>query len=282
MERSTRGSARALAVLCAAVLAFALFGVADAGAATKKTTVKVATVPGVGKVLVDRSDKTLYTLTDASGAAVECTDACLSAWPAATVSANAKVKAPKGVKSLSITDTNQIAWKDLPLYTFTEERRHAVDYLAPNHYSSTHPLSLFTQHVIVQRWDGDVQVGLVDGVLLVARQDRREPLDQRRAVGVVGAAALELGLEDLGPPLHEPTQQREVFALGEALVPPGAELVEIERFEVLCEGGVADAVDASVGGVFLLVVGHAAHPTAARAGDDVTPISKRRAAPCTG
>jgi predicted lipoprotein with Yx(FWY)xxD motif len=118
MERSTRGSARVLAVLCAAVLAFALFGVAGAGAATKKTTVKVATVPGVGKVLVDRSGKTLYTLTDASGVAVECTDACLSAWPAATVSANAKVKAPKSVKSLSITDTNQIAWKDLPLYTF--------------------------------------------------------------------------------------------------------------------------------------------------------------------
>ena len=118
MERSTTGTARALAALCAAVFAFALFGFADAGAATKKTTVKVATVPGVGAVLVDTSGKTLYTLTDANGAAVACTDACLSAWPAAMASANAKVKAPKGVKSLSITDTDQIAWKDLPLYTF--------------------------------------------------------------------------------------------------------------------------------------------------------------------
>ena len=94
-------------------------GVAGAGAATKaKTTVKVATVPGVGAVLVDTSGKTLYTLTDADGAAVVCTDACLQAWPAAMVSANAKVKAPKGVKSLSVTGDNQVAWKDLPLYTF--------------------------------------------------------------------------------------------------------------------------------------------------------------------
>jgi predicted lipoprotein with Yx(FWY)xxD motif len=120
MERSTRGTARVLAVLCAAVLAFAMFGFADAGAAAKhkKTTVKVAKVPGVGAVLVDTSGKTLYTLTDADGTAVECTGACLQAWPAAMVSANAKVKAPKRVKSLSTTDANQVTWKDLPLYTF--------------------------------------------------------------------------------------------------------------------------------------------------------------------
>jgi predicted lipoprotein with Yx(FWY)xxD motif len=121
MQRSTKGTARTLAVICAAMFAFAMFGVAGAGAATKaktKTTVKVATVPGVGAVLVDTSGKTLYTLTDADGAAVECTDACLQAWPAAMASATAKAKAPKGVKSLSITADNQVAWKDLPLYTF--------------------------------------------------------------------------------------------------------------------------------------------------------------------
>jgi predicted lipoprotein with Yx(FWY)xxD motif len=120
MQRSTTSTARVLAVLCAAAFAFAMFGVADAGAKTKKhTTVKVATVPGVGAVLVDTSGKTLYTLTDADGAAVECTGACLQAWPAAMVSATAKVKAPKRVKSLSATsDTHQITWKDLPLYTF--------------------------------------------------------------------------------------------------------------------------------------------------------------------
>ena len=122
MQRSKTGTARTIAVLCAAVLAVAMFGTGVAGAATKsKTTVKVATVPSVGAVLVDRTTgKTLYTLTDANGAAVACTGACLSAWPPATVSATAKVKAPKGVKNLSVTtDTHQVAWKTLPLYMFS-------------------------------------------------------------------------------------------------------------------------------------------------------------------
>ena len=125
MQRSTRGTARTLAVICAAVFAFTMFGAANAGAKTK-TTVKVATVPGVGAVLVDTSGKTLYTLTDADGAAVACTDACLQAWPAAMVSATAKVKAPKGVKSLSTTSDNQITWKSLPLYTFAGDTKSKV------------------------------------------------------------------------------------------------------------------------------------------------------------
>lgn len=51
---------------------------------------------------------------------------------------------------------------DLPLYTFVDEPRHPVDYVTPNHYSSTHPSSPFTQNTIVQRWDEKyVQVGLV-------------------------------------------------------------------------------------------------------------------------
>ena len=119
MQRPKTSTARMLAVLCAAVFAVAVLGTGAAGAKTTKTSVKVATVPGVGVVLVDPSGKTLYTLTDANGAAVACTGQCLSAWPPAMVSATAKVKAPKGVKSLSATsDSHQITWKDLPLYTF--------------------------------------------------------------------------------------------------------------------------------------------------------------------
>ena len=119
MQRPKTSTARMLAVLCTAVFAVAMVGTSVAGAKTAKTSVKVATVPGVGAVLVDSAGKTLYTLTDANGAAVACTGQCLSAWPAAMVSATAKVKAPKGVKSLSATtDTHQITWKTLPLYTF--------------------------------------------------------------------------------------------------------------------------------------------------------------------
>jgi predicted lipoprotein with Yx(FWY)xxD motif len=121
MPRSTptsaRISARVLAVLAAAAFALAV-GATGAGAAAK-TTVTVTKVPSVGAVLATTDGHTLYTLTDANGAAVDCSGACLSAWPAYTVAATAKVKAPKGVKSLSTTvDTHQVTWKGLPLYTF--------------------------------------------------------------------------------------------------------------------------------------------------------------------
>jgi arylamine N-acetyltransferase len=60
----------------------------------------------------------------------------------------------------------------MPLYTFTETPRHAIDYLAPNHLCATHPQSVYTQTIIVQRWDdGGVQVGLVGLDLLERRPD---------------------------------------------------------------------------------------------------------------
>src|SRR4051794_21140075 len=126
MQRSRKSAVRTLATVCAAVFALAIFGVGAAGAATKTkskaTTVKVATIPGVGAVLVNPDGHALYTLTDANGAAVACTDVCLSVWPAYSVSATAKVTAPKGVKSLTATsDTHQVTWKGLPLYTFVKD-----------------------------------------------------------------------------------------------------------------------------------------------------------------
>jgi N-hydroxyarylamine O-acetyltransferase len=44
---------------------------------------------------------------------------------------------------------------EMPLYTFTESRQHPVDYIAPNHFSSTHPHSIFTQALIAARWTDD-------------------------------------------------------------------------------------------------------------------------------
>jgi N-hydroxyarylamine O-acetyltransferase len=52
---------------------------------------------------------------------------------------------------------------DMLLYTFTETPRHAIDYVAPNHFTSTHPLTIFANFLIAQRWDDDdTQIGLVD------------------------------------------------------------------------------------------------------------------------
>lgn len=51
---------------------------------------------------------------------------------------------------------------DKALYTFADRPQHPVDYIAPNHYSSTHPESIFLANTIVQRWDErNVQIGLV-------------------------------------------------------------------------------------------------------------------------
>jgi predicted lipoprotein with Yx(FWY)xxD motif len=117
--RSRTGLARLVAVACAMVLALAIYGTGTAGAATKsKGTVVVASVPGVGKILVDAQGKALYTLTDANGAAVACTGTCASAWPPLTVAAGATAKAGKGVKKISTTSDGQVTWKALPLYRF--------------------------------------------------------------------------------------------------------------------------------------------------------------------
>jgi predicted lipoprotein with Yx(FWY)xxD motif len=125
--RSRTTLARPVAVACAMVLALGIYGLGSAaGAATPskakaKATVVAASVPGVGTILVDAQGKTLYTLTDASGAAVECTAACASAWPPLTVAAGTKATAGKGVKKVTATSDGQVTWKALPLYRFAAD-----------------------------------------------------------------------------------------------------------------------------------------------------------------
>jgi N-hydroxyarylamine O-acetyltransferase len=77
------------------------------------------------------------------------------------------------------TPEGEEAWQmslfDMPMFTFTEVVSHAVDYVTPNHFSSTHPMSIFTAFTMVQRWrQDDVQIGLVDGVLKERRPDGTE------------------------------------------------------------------------------------------------------------
>jgi len=120
--RSWKTTARSVAVVCSIALALGAYGLGTtaAGAASKakaKFTVATATVPGVGTILVDRQGHALYTLTDANGAAVACTGGCLSVWPPLTVTG--KVKAAKGVKSVSKTANNQVTSAGLPLYLFS-------------------------------------------------------------------------------------------------------------------------------------------------------------------
>ncbi len=121
--RSRTRWGRPVAVACAMVLALGIYGLGSAaGAATKpkpKVAVATATVPGVGTILVDSQGHALYTHTDASGAAVDCTGACVTAWPPLTAT-GAKVKTAKGVKALSTTGTtHQVTATGLPLYRFS-------------------------------------------------------------------------------------------------------------------------------------------------------------------
>ena len=109
---------KAAVTALALALGMAGFAAAPAGAAEKgKVTVATANVPGVGTILVDANGHALYTFTDGTGAAVECTGACLDAWPPLVVSG--KVKTAKGVKSVAKDKaTNQVTSAGLPLYLF--------------------------------------------------------------------------------------------------------------------------------------------------------------------
>src|SRR4051794_13182155 len=80
--------------------------------------------------------------------------------------------------------------------------------------------------------------------LRLGGEDLGEPVDERAAV--VAAAPLDLGAEDLGASLDEAAEQREVLALGEALVASRAQILERQAVDPLEEIGATDPVDAAV------------------------------------
>jgi arylamine N-acetyltransferase len=77
----------------------------------------------------------------------------------------------------------------MALYTFTEQDRHPMAFIAPNRFTSTHPGSVYRKRLIVQRWRPHlVQVGLVEFDLL-----RRDPYTQVR----IAPADLDETLRDV-------------------------------------------------------------------------------------
>ncbi len=111
----------AVAVACASVLALGTVAVgATAASAGSTPTVSVAKVKGVGKVLTDSKGKTLYTLTDASGSAVDCTGQCATFWPPLTSSGTPK--GSKGVTGLAV-DGKQVTVDGLPVYRYTGDSK---------------------------------------------------------------------------------------------------------------------------------------------------------------
>ena len=60
---------------------------------------------------------------------------------------------------------------DVLLYTFSEEPRHPIDYVTPNHFSSTHPMSVFVTAPTVQRSEDRRQLTLHGTDLTERRPD---------------------------------------------------------------------------------------------------------------
>jgi N-hydroxyarylamine O-acetyltransferase len=104
-----------------------------------------------------------------------------------------RVQTPEG------EDAWLLSMSERALYSFTELDHHPVDFLAPNYSTSTHPNSMHTQTLIVQRWTKDlVQVGLVDLELLIRDPYTTKALDPD-AVGdtLVEIFDLAVGSEDI-------------------------------------------------------------------------------------
>jgi len=110
-------------IACCAALALGVFGVgADAAfAKSSKPTVKIATVSGVGPILVASNGHSLYTLTNA-GQPVACTGQCAAIWPPLT--AKGTPKGAKGVTGLgTVSDGNQVTVKGVPVHMFAGDAK---------------------------------------------------------------------------------------------------------------------------------------------------------------
>jgi len=125
-RHATRGVPALLrVVVCVGVLAFGLSGVSGRADAQSKPTVSVGRVKGIGAVLVDSTNHTLYTLVDAHES-VACSGACLDmGFVPLTIAPGAKPTAGKGVKGLGVVPGGtQVTENDYPLFLFSADKPH--------------------------------------------------------------------------------------------------------------------------------------------------------------
>ena len=100
-----------------------------ASAAAGGETYEIAVATGaVGSYLIGEGGKTLYTFKPDSVNTSTCTDACATAWPAFTASAQDTLKAGAGVSGKLTTfarpdGTMQVAYNGAPLYYFSGDAK---------------------------------------------------------------------------------------------------------------------------------------------------------------
>lgn len=144
------------ALIAACVLALAACGGSDssssspAAATTSGETVSVASVQGVGDVLVDSQGAALYSPDQETGGKVLCTGACASIWVPLTLpdgdqpSGSSEVDSRLGV--LERPDgSEQVTFEGKPLYSFVEDS--APGTVTGNGFSDSFDGTSFTWHV---------------------------------------------------------------------------------------------------------------------------------------
>ena len=91
-----------------------------------KPTVFIAKVKGLGKVLVDSENRTLYSLVH-NHKPVACTGACLDVWVPLTINPGSKPTAGKGVSGLGVVNGNQVTEHHFPLFLFSGDKAHEAN-----------------------------------------------------------------------------------------------------------------------------------------------------------
>jgi predicted lipoprotein with Yx(FWY)xxD motif len=121
--------------LTALTVTGAIASAADLHAAKKGPTVKIGTrtLPGLGKVLISSSGRTLYMFAPDKERKVTCTSkACVTAWPPLKLPAGGKPVATAGAKqSLLGSDVDPaggrvVTYKGWPLYYFKGDTKNGV------------------------------------------------------------------------------------------------------------------------------------------------------------
>src|SRR2546422_442272 len=110
-------------------LALGLVMVLPAAAQTPASpTVKVATDPALGKILVDGRGMTLYLYSRDTKGTSNCYDACEARWPILRPPADGKPTGSPDVNGTLGTiarkdNTMQVTYNDIPLYFFTPDEK---------------------------------------------------------------------------------------------------------------------------------------------------------------
>ena len=96
-------------------------------ASSPSAVVSVASVPGLGKVIVDARGFTLYDFHKDKGTKSTCYGGCAKVWPPLTTSGTPKAESGAQASKLATTKrddgTTQVTYAGHPLYTYTADTK---------------------------------------------------------------------------------------------------------------------------------------------------------------